>query len=265
MSGASCVYTGWVMHRRLRPRHHRFRYRAWWLLIDLDELPELSARLRWFSHRSRNAISFYDQDHGHDQRPLRQQVEQQLRKIGIDEAGGPIRLLCMPRVLGYAFNPLSVYFCHRRDGTLAALVYEVHNTFGERHSYAIKVNGAPETVIRQRQSKQFYVSPFMDMDMGYEFEVALPGDTLTIGIVGRNAAGPLIHAVLQADRRDLSDGQLLRLLVTHPLVTLKVIGAIHWEAFRLWSKRLRLHPHQPMPQGSDGREPTQPSSDTSNA
>jgi uncharacterized protein len=240
---ASCIYSGWVMHRRLRPRRHRFRYRAWWLLLDLDELPHLSRRLRWFSHNRFNLFAFHDKDHGHDEAPLRQQIERRLAEAGIKFDGGAIGLLCMPRVLGYAFNPLSIYFCRRRDGTIAAMVYEVHNTFGERHSYVIGTTSGDDAVFRQHSDKRFYVSPFMDMEMGYEFRVTRPGDTITVGISGSDARGPLLHAVLQASRCELGDLQLLRLLVSHPLVTLKVVGAIHWEALRLWSKRLKLRPH----------------------
>jgi uncharacterized protein len=240
---ASCIYNGWVMHRRLRPRRHRFRYRAWWLLLDLDELPQLAARLRWLSHGRCNLFAFHDKDYGHGKGPLRLQIERRLAEAGIAFDGGAIRLLCMPRVLGYVFNPLSIYFCYRRDGTIGAMVYEVHNTFGERHSYVIETTAGGDAVLRQQSDKRFYVSPFMDMDMGYAFRVTRPSDTITVGVTGADARGPLMHAVLQASRRELCDAQLLRLLVSHPLVTLKVVGAIHWEALRLWSKRLRLRPH----------------------
>jgi uncharacterized protein len=239
MSGASCIYSGWVMHRRLKPRRHRFRYRAWWLLLDIDELPQLSARLRWLSHGRFNLFAFHDADFGHDTAPLRQQVERQLAESGIAFDGGAIRLLCMPRVLGYAFNPLSIFFCYGRAGEITAIVYEVHNTFGERHSYVMAAAPGESDVVRQATKKRFHVSPFMDMDMGYEFRVTHPADTISVGISGSDAAGPLIHATLQARRRELCDAQLLRLLITHPLVTLKVIGAIHWEALRLLAKRVR--------------------------
>ncbi|MGC2011685.1 MAG: DUF1365 family protein, partial [Pseudolabrys sp.] len=140
MNSRSALYVGSVMHRRVRPRVHKFRYRAFWFLVDLDELPEIAGRLRLFSHNRFNLFSFQDKDHGDGTAtPLRAQVERQLGEAGIHLAGGPIRLLCMPRTLAYCFNPLSIYFCYRADGTLAALVYQVHNTFGERHSYAMLV------------------------------------------------------------------------------------------------------------------------------
>lgn len=243
MSSASFIYSGWVMHRRLQPRRHQFRYRAWWLLLDLDELPRLAGRLRWLSLERFNLFSFYARDYGHEPAPLRLQIERRLAVASIAYDGGPIRLLCMPRVLGYAFNPLSIYFCHRRDGRIAALVYEVHNTFGERHSYAIEAAPCEDRVIRQTAAKSLHVSPFMDMDMRYEFRVTRPGETLTVGISGADGGATLINASLSARRRELTDRQLLRLLVTQPLVTFKVIGAIHWEALRLLGKRLRIYPH----------------------
>ena len=244
MNSGSCVYSGWVMHRRLKPRRHRFRYRAWWLLLDLAELPLLADRLRWFSYGHFNLFAFFDGDYGHGAGTLRQQIEWNLDEAGIDWDRGAIRLLCMPRVLGYAFNPLSIYFCYRRDGSIAAMVYEVHNTFGERHSYVMEVVAGSDPVIRQQCAKHFYVSPFLGMDIAYVFRAIAPGEAISVGISGSDEHGPVIHATLEARRRKLDDAELLRLLLTHPLVTLKVIGAIHWEALRLWGKRLQLQPRR---------------------
>lgn len=251
---ASCLYTGSVMHRRLRPRRHHFRYRSWWMLIDLDELAHVAPRLRLFSRDRFNVVAFHASDHGHDHQPLRTQIEDCLRRIGIEPDGGPIRLLCMPRVLGYAFNPLSIYFCHDRHDALAALVYEVHNTFGERHSYAVAARASGDGTFRQRNDKRFYVSPFLAMDMAYDFRVGqLPDQSLAVAICGSDAEGPVLHAVLRARRRELSDGALLRLLVSHPFVTLKVIVAIHWEALRLWRKRVPLQPRHATAQAPDAK------------
>jgi DUF1365 family protein len=155
----------------------------------------------------------------------------------------------MPRVLGYGFNPLSIYFCHRHDGTLAAVLYEVHNTFGERHSYIIPVD-ADSSCVRQRCDKRFYVSPFMDMDLSYEFRVAPPADRVSIAIRACDQAGPVIFAALAGERRELTDRALARLLATHPLLTLKVIGAIHWHALLLWWKGVALRP-RPRPPARD--------------
>jgi DUF1365 family protein len=135
METASCLYTGTVMHRRFKPRAHRLNYRVFWCLFDLDELPYLPSRLRFFSFKGFNLFGFRNSDHGDSSnRPLRAQVEAHLATAGIDLGGGAIRLLCMPRLLGFVFNPISVYYCYDRCGALKALLYQVHNTFGQRHS-----------------------------------------------------------------------------------------------------------------------------------
>ena len=237
---ASALYAGTVVHRRTAPRVHALRYRAFWLLLDLDELPALAGRLRLFAHNRAGLFSLYDRDHGDGSAtPLRVQVERHLAAAGIDIDGGAIRLLCMPRTLGYGFNPLSVYFCHHRTGALAAILYEVHNTFGERHSYLIPV--APgSSVVRQRCDKRFFVSPFMDMDMRYEFRIVPPAGRVVVGIRAVAAGAAVITASLAAERRDLTDRNLLRAFLTNPALTTKVIAAIHWEALRLVLKGLRL-------------------------
>ena len=248
MSLRSTLYAGTVMHRRVRPRAHRLRYRVFWMLLDLDEIAALPQHLRLFSHNHFNAVSFFDKDHGDGSgRPLRAQVDDHLRTAGIEPDGGPIRLLCMPRVFGYGFNPLSVYFCYQRDGSLAAILYEVHNTFGERHSYLIPVGHAAGTVIDQRCRKLFYVSPFMDMAMSYAFRVAVPDERISVAIRAADRDGLMLVAALNGNRRTLNDVALLRVLAAFPLLTLKVVAAIHWHALRLLLKgfRLRRHPKPP--------------------
>jgi DUF1365 family protein len=184
---ASGLYDGAVVHHRLSPRRHRLRYRLFQLLIDLDELPVLDRRLRLFGHNRFAVFSLHNRDHlAGDRRPLRGQIEAMLSEAGIDLAGGPIRLLCMPRVLGYVFNPLSVYYCHRRGGELAAVVMEVSNTFGERHCYLIEA-GPKGDVVRSGCAKTFFVSPFLGLDMTYDFRLAAPGERVATAIVGRRA------------------------------------------------------------------------------
>ena len=243
-SDASALYVGRVMHQRLRPRSHRLGYRVYSLLIDLDELPALAQRLRLFSLNRFNLFSLHERDHGAGDDGLRAHVERQLRAAGLP-AGGAIRLLTMPRILGYAFNPISVYFCDDASGELLALLYEVNNTFGERHSYLIEVDpaerGAP--LLHQRCAKQLHVSPFLVMDLRYEFCVAPPSADRTgfsLGISAHDARGALLTARLDATRRPLGDAALLRVFFTHPLLTLKVVIAIHWEALRLWLKGIRV-------------------------
>ncbi|HZK90276.1 MAG TPA: DUF1365 family protein [Stellaceae bacterium] len=263
MTDDSCaLYRGTVMHQRLRPRRHRLRYRVFSLLLDLDGLDGLAARLRLFSRNRFNLFGFHDRDYGDGSAaPLRAQVERHMQAAGLDADGGPIRLLTMPRVLGYAFNPLSAYFCYRRCGTLAAILYEVNNTFGERHGYLMPVagdsDGGGERPIIQECSKRFYVSPFLDMDMTYLFQIVPPGRRVGIAIHGRDAQGPIIVASLFAERAALTDAGLARAFATYPLLTLKVIAGIHWEALWIWLKgiRLRDRPLPPVPAVTVGRTP----------
>lgn len=243
MTVRSALYVGSVMHRRLRPRVHRLRYRVFWLLLDLDEIAVLPRALRLFSHNGFNAVSFHDTDHGDgSQMPLRDQVETHLRGAGIELRGGAIRLLCMPQIFGYGFNPLSIYFCYRPDGNLAAILYEVHNTFGERHSYLFTVQRGAGTAIEHDCRKSFYVSPFMDMDVSYAFRVVAPDERIALAIHTADGVGPLLVAALAGRRTALTDAALLRVLRTFPLSTLKVIGAIHWNALRMWLKGFKLRP-----------------------
>ena len=248
MTFASALYVGAVMHRRLRPTSHQFRYSAFWLLIDLDELPALAARLRLFSHNRFNLFALHEADQGDGSATsLRIQAERHLADAGIDIAGGPIRLLCMPRTLGYSFNPLSIYFCHRPCGELAAIIYEVHNTFAERHSYIGYVE--PQIgPVQQRCQKVFYVSPFMDMDLVYDFRLTAPMERVAVSINASRGAERILSACLTGTRRELTDGALLRSFSSIPLITAKVTLAIHWEAFRLWLKGMRLR-NKPSPPG----------------
>ena len=242
----SAIYTGSIVHTRRKPVRHRLRYRALYLLLDLDELAEIGRRLRLFSTRRFNLFGFRDRDHGdgHDG-ALRLYVETHLRRAGIEPDGGAIRLLAMPRVLGTVFNPLSVYFCHHADGSLAAMLYEVNNTFGERHSYLIPVSGggdgaAADTVLRQTCVKRFYVSPFLDMTLTYRFRVMLPAERASVVVQTLDADGPILTAVFAGTRGPLTDANLCRAFLRHPLLAMQVLGAIHWEALKLWRKGLRL-------------------------
>ncbi|HXQ15870.1 MAG TPA: DUF1365 domain-containing protein [Caulobacteraceae bacterium] len=242
MSQISGLYDGAVTHQRLTPRRHRLRYRLFQLLLDLDELPALDRGLRLFGHNRFALFSLYERDHlAGDAHPLRAQVEAMLRGAGVDIRGGPIRLLCLPRVLGYAFNPLSVFYCHRPSGELAAVVLEVNNTFRERHCYVVEATGSQ--VARRGCAKAFFVSPFLGLDMTYDFRFAAPGERATTAILGRGPDGaPIIAAAFSGARRALTDRALGRAFLSHPLLTLKVIAAIHWEALKLLAKGVRLRP-----------------------
>jgi hypothetical protein len=242
----SAIYAGKVFHQRFRPRAHRLRYSVFQCLFDLDELDAMVGRLRLFSRNRFNLFAFYDKDFGdRSGSPLRPQIEALMRQAGQEPDGGPIRLLAMPRMLGHVFNPLSVWFCHRRDGSLATLVYEVTNTFKERHSYVIPVDGSQASAaqIRQACDKCFYVSPFMDIDMRYDFTVEPPMDETKVVVAGADAEGPLIVASFAGQRRELSDGALFKAFLEHPLLTLKVVAGIHVEALWLFLKRVGIRRH----------------------
>ncbi|MBY6261885.1 DUF1365 domain-containing protein [Azospirillum sp. 412522] len=245
---ASGLYVGSVTHHRVKPVRHRLSYRVFSLLADLDELPRLDRELRLFAHNRFGLIGFHDRDFGPLEGigiDLKRWAGSQLAAAGI-EGGGPVRMLCFPRVLGFAFNPLCVWFCHRRDGTLAAIIHEVSNTFGERHAYLIPAFPGTDGLVRQRCDKRFYVSPFMDMETAYHFRIrppgGRPGEPLALSIRQTDAGGPVLHAALTAERVELTDGAILRAWVRHPLMTAKVVAGIHWEALHLWRKGLAIRP-----------------------
>jgi DUF1365 family protein len=235
----SCLYVGEVMHRRLLPFGHRFVYRVFSLLLDLDELPMLDRRLRLFAYNRAGLFSFHNSDHGpRDGSALRPWVERLVAAHGIEEPCGRIRVLCFPRLFGHVFNPLTVYFCESRAGRLIAMLYEVKNTFGEQHAYLLPVSDdhTPGALIRQRTPKAFHVSPFIPMACVYDFRLREPDDHLALAIRQGTVDGRLLIATQTGRRRELNDGTLARLFLTHPLLTLKVVAAIHWEALRLWLK-----------------------------
>ena len=240
---ASALYLGKVMHKRLRPFVHGFTYRVFSLYLDLDELPRLQRRLRLFSHNRWNLIGFHDRDHGaRDGSPLKPWIERQLREAGIELDGGPVRILCFPRMLGYVFNPLAIWFCYHADGGLRAILYEVSNTFDQSHAYLAPVPAGRDArrPIDQSAIKRLYVSPFIGMASRYDFRLAEPGERLAIAIQQWVPEGGQLLARQTGRRHDLTDRALLRAFFAYPLMSLKVIAAIHWEALRLWIKGARL-------------------------
>ncbi len=238
----SAIYDGWVMHRRLHPKRHAFKYRVFSLLLDLDELETLGARLTLFAANRAGIVSFHDRDHG-DGGDLRAWLDAKLAAEGI-VADGPRRVLCYPRLFGYVFNPISTWFCYTKDERLAAIVYEVHNTYDERHTYVLRV-GHDDAIVRQQAPKAFYVSPFLSMDCVYNFKIRPPGDDVLVAINEEEAGRPILTATFQGRRKPLTDGALLGMLLRHPLMTLKVIVAIHYEAVRLMRKGVARHAHGP--------------------
>ena len=242
---SASLYFGEVMHVRLKPIGHRFSYRVMSLLIDLDRLDAADRQSRLFGVNRAALYSFHEKDHGErDGSSLRIYAQRRAAECGVDLTGGRVLLLCYPRLLGFTFNPLSAYFCYRADGELALMIYEVRNTFGDIHAYVLAVQPGElsESGLRQTQDKLFYVSPFIDMPMRYHFRVSPPAADVKLRILETDSAGPLLAATFHGRRRELSAAQLLGSFFALPLVTLKIVAAIHWEALRLWIKGARLVP-----------------------
>jgi DUF1365 family protein len=234
----NAIYQGRVAHAR--PGKHRLRYRIFMLALDLDKLSAIDARLRLFSHNRANLLSLCDRDHADRiAAPIKPQIETKLRESGIEWNGGRIMLLTMPRLFNYVFNPLSVYFCWRRDGSLAALAHEVSNTFGERHFYVLPPHDDGGGVA-QSCDKAFFVSPFLEMGLRYEFRVTPPGETTRVAMTVKRGEEIALTASFAGDRRDLTDANLFRAWLSHPLMTFKVLAGIHWEALKMWLKGVKF-------------------------
>lgn len=248
MSFRSGLYQGRVRHTRLRPVRHDFEYRVFYMLYDIDELEVLDRDLSLFSVERRNLFSFDRSDHGSGEgTSLRLWVEQVLAEAGVDLDGGAIRLLAHPRILGHVFNPLSVWYCYGPDGELRAVIHEVHNTFGDRHAYVVPIVGDER---RHDFDKKMHVSPFNDMDQAYAFAINDPGERALISIEVSDSDGPLLRAGMRLSRLELTDANSMRLFITHPLLTLKVVTAIHWQALKLWLKGATFHPRPEPPADS---------------
>ncbi len=236
---AAALYFGDVMHARLKPMGHRFSYRVMSVLIDLDRLAEADRQSPLFGVNRAALYSFHESDHGpRDKTPLHRYVQRRADEHGVDLTGGRILLLCYPRLFGYTFNPLSVYFCSAADGRLTLMIYEVRNTLGDIHSYVlpVKERELSKAGLRQQQDKIFYVSPFIGMAMRYHFRVTPPDDDVKLRILEADSEGPVLSATFSGRRVALTSQALLRAFFALPMVTFKIIAAIHWEALRLWLK-----------------------------
>ena len=230
----SCIYNGEVTHTRFKPVRHFLKYKTFSLLIDLDEINLLDKSIGIFSHNKFNIFSFYDKDHGdRDGGNLKDWVISNLKKFRIKENVTNIKVLCYPRILGYVFNPLSIFYCYEKD-KLVAIFYEVKNTFNEQHTYIFKIKNNEEII--QKCRKKFYVSPFMDMETFYNFKLINPNDKLSVFIKQTDADGTILTATQTGDKKEFSYKQLAINFLKYPLMTIKIISSIHYEALLLWKK-----------------------------
>lgn len=232
------LYVGEVMHMRLRPFRHQFRYRVFTALLDIDDLAGASRRV--FSVDRFNLFSFHRRDHGpRDGAVLRPWVDGLIRRAGLPRPS-KVMLLSMPRFLGWAFNPISIYFGYDHEGALETIIYEVKNTFGDQHPYVLDARPDPDGAARHRQAKEMYVSPFIGMDQTYRFTVRPPDERLSIRIKQTDRGADLLIAAQSGRRAPLTDGGLIKLGLTHPLAALKIFTAIHWQALKLKIKGARF-------------------------
>jgi len=251
----SAVYAGEVVHQRFAPKQHRLSYSIFQVLLDLDHIDDDLRDLRSFSHNRFNLFGFYDRDHGPDQADtaasLKDRMAAMLGDKRLYDAGDRIFLMTMPRILGFAFNPISLYFVQNADDIVKAVVYQVNNTFGDRHSYVLPVTDGRRH-IRQHAGKKLHVSPFMDTrDMAYDFDLTAPEDRFALNIrLTKHVSQKMLFASFVAERRALSDKTLLSLFAGMPLMTLKVVWGIHWEALKIGLKGIGLKPKPPTPKSS---------------
>ena len=249
---AALVYPGTVMHARLKPFGHRFTYRVFSALLDLDRLDETDRASPLFSVNRANLVSFHEADHlpkDETHGSLRAYAASLAEKAGV-ATPARILLLAYPRMAGFVFNPLSVYFCYDRTDHLTAAIYEVRNTFGERHTYvcAVEDGQLSPAGLRQERTKIFYVSPFIDMGARYHFRVHPPGENVRLRIMETEGTDPLLAATFNGEARPFSSRTLAAQLARMPFMTLRVVVSIHWQALKLWLKGAKFHSRGRPPQ-----------------
>ena len=241
---AASLYPARVAHRRRVPPCYRFVYRVFYLLIDIDRLDQAQSGVSLFSCNRFNLLSFHEADHGDGQRGgLRRWAGRILSEAGLEGDVGRIRLLCLPRVLGHVFDPISLWYCDRPDGRAMAVIAEVNNTFGERHCYVLaSASGGSPYEAPVDKDKCFHVSPFLDPIGRYRFDLALPGKRLRVHIHETREGRPILDATLAGERRELRNREILGQVLRLPLMTLKVVVAIHWQALKIWWRGGHYHP-----------------------
>jgi len=235
----SYIYNGTVIHKRFKPKIHLFKYKVFSLLIDLSELEKLDKTIKFFSYNKFNLVSFFDKDHGdRDGSLLTNWVKKNLKQNDINYQNIKIKLLCYPRIFGYVFNPLSVFYVYDNNDDLISILYEVKNTFGEQHTYVFKVKN--DDLLKHNCEKKFHVSPFIDMNCNYFFRILKPSDKISVIIDQYQLKEKILYASQDGKRTDLTTSELIKSYLKHPLMTFKIIVAIHFEAFKLWTKGIKF-------------------------
>jgi len=235
----SSIYTGTVIHKRFKPKIHFFNYKVFSLFIDLSELDLLDKSLKLFSYNKFNIISFYNKDHGpRNGNSIKNWVITTLKKNNIEANNIEIKLLCYPRIFGYVFNPLSVFYVYHKNSDLISVLYEVKNTFGEQHTYVFKTK-KDQNLIEHVCKKKFHVSPFIDMNCVYFFRLLKPGNKISVIIDLEDEKGKILYASQDGVKSELNNKTLIISYLKHPLMTFKIILAIHYEAFKLWTKGIK--------------------------
>lgn len=235
---SSALYTGTLVHARRAPAENVFRYGVAFYVLDLDEVDELERRLTLFSVNRPNVVSLYDRDHFEDDgRSIKDKVLAFCAERGVDRLeGGKVLMLAQLRFLGYVFNPVSFFWCYRPDGELACMIAELNNTFGERLPELLHGGG-----LRYEHDKHLHVSPFFGLDQRYRYAFSEPGESLYARIEVLEDGKRPLQAVLAGRRQELTNRTLAGALARYPAMPLKVIGLIHWQALRLWLKRVPFH------------------------
>lgn len=244
----SCIYRGSVRHRRFGPVEHSFRYPLFMMYLDLDELPEVfDGRLLWSARRP--AIAWFRRAdyHGDPKKPLKQAVHDTVEGQTGVRPSGPVRVLTHLRYFGYVMNPVSFYYVYDSAGSrVETIVAEVNNTpWNERHAYVLNsaIDDGTGDKKRYRLDKQFHVSPFMDMNMKYDWRFSGPGRSLVVHMENLNDAGRLFDATLVMKREELTGGSLARALMRHPWMTARVVTGIYWQALLLYIRRAPFYTH----------------------
>jgi uncharacterized protein len=251
----SCLYKALIMHNRLTPKPHRFHYNVFMFYIDLDEIDGLAKKLRMFSRNKFNFFSFRDSEHlqlpidkPDTTKSTKEHIRNYLKQNGVDIGKGRIMLLTNMNVLGYNFNPVSFYFCYNEKNEIECAIAEISNTFREMKPFFLGRDQLKDGKFHLNTAKYFYVSPFIDHDTNFDFNLEIPGEKLNIRIDDFKDGKRFFISTLTGKRKELSNFNLLLYSIKFPFITLKVISLIHWQALRLWLKKLPFHKKKAYPE-----------------